>query len=124
MWEEVLRRRRSLCVPLCETLKWQAGLLCGVLPCRRIRSPSAWLGRSTLAKLPSPRQSLPPPAGAASGSAAALASAALARAQQLLAQLPAGFFEPLLPAGLLGGEQVRACRSSIGRSANHAINQL
>ncbi|PSC73625.1 FAM98A [Micractinium conductrix] len=44
--------------------------------------------------------------GAASGSAAALASAALARAQQLLAQLPAGFFEPLLPAGLLGGEQM------------------
>lgn len=40
-------------------------------------------------------------------SAAAMVAAVQARVAQLLAQLPAGFFEPLLPAGALGEAQVR-----------------
>lgn len=40
-------------------------------------------------------------------SAAAMVAAVQARVAQLLAQLPAGFFEPLLPAGTLSEAQVR-----------------
>jgi hypothetical protein len=45
---------------------------------------------------------------AASPTAAALAAAVQGRVAELLAQLPAGFFEPLLPPGALGDSQVGA----------------
>lgn len=45
---------------------------------------------------------------AASGGAAELAATVVARVRELLALLPAGFFEPLLPAGSLDDAQVGA----------------
>lgn len=47
---------------------------------------------------------------AAAPSAAALARACLARARELVARLPPGFYDPLLPAGCLDAEQARRQR--------------
>ncbi len=52
---------------------------------------------------------------AAAGSAAELAAVVGARVQELLAQLPASFFEPLLPAGSLSEAQVGAPRCKLNR---------